>query len=1005
LIELIIAHAMAALLSPVLVRFFKRGAYWLLALVPAATAGWAALQTQAVLAGEFPTQTYRWVPELGLEISFRMDVLSWLMTLIVGGVGTLILIYCSGYFSKGAANMGRFAGCFVAFAGAMLGLVTTDNTMLLYLFWELTTVFSFLLIGHYHERQASRRAAMQAITVTTLGGLCMLVGLVMLGVAPAGSFTISELITNATTGLLVDSVPQHYTSAAAALLLVGAFTKSAQIPTHFWLPAAMAAPTPVSGYLHSSAMVKAGIYLVARFTPGFGDLTIWHWSIIFFGLGTMLFGGWQSLKQFDLKLLLAYGTVSQLGFIMVLVGFGSQAVMLAGMTMLLGHALFKATLFLTVGAIDHEFNTRDLRQLSNVWKATPGLMILATIAAASMAGLPPLLGFVGKEGALAALYDEPDTGRMVFVVIIVGSIITMAYTLRFWWGAFAPKPRVADSPKHRVDWRLLAPICVLTVASVAFGFMSHALESAFTPYAQTLPGEPGHLALWAGFTPALWATVIVIVAGIGLFNSVGRRMDNVGGQTNFISAEDAYRAVINTLNDVASDVTAFVQRGSLPSYLATMFGTMISGVAFVLMFGDVTWPSHIRLWDSPMQAVIAALACVAAVMVVRARRRMKAVLLTGFVGYMTAMLFAIGGAPDLALTQTLVETVTLVVFILVIRRLPSHFSHRPWLRSRLSRIALGAGVGLTTMVLAWFASAARIHEPVTVHYPEEVYQFGYGKNIVNVTLVDTRAWDTIGEISVLLAAATGIASLIFLRNRNENKVRSSLASAVRSPQIWDSQRTDKISAIARPEGLVDPKRGRVWLAGSLTLASVRRSLIFELGARIIFHPLLVFSLFLLFSGHNLPGGGFAGGVLAGIALTIRYLAGGRYELALASREIRPGVLLGSGMAISVLAALTPVVFGGTILQTTVWDFHLPIFNDVHLASALFFDIGVYLIVIGLVLDILTSLGSEIDRQAEAQGEQAPMVAYDDPTELSDDSIGGVDMRSDEPLAATEGSVE
>lgn len=990
MLQLIIAHAVAAVFAPVLMRVLHRKAFLVLAMLPAASAVWAGLQTPAVLAGDYPTQDVVWVGQLGLSFSFRLDVLSWLMTLIVGGLGAVILFYCWGYFARGAQAMGRFGGVFVAFAGAMLGLVTTDNTLLAYLFWELTTVFSFLLIGHYHERQGSRRAAMQSITVTTLGGLAMLAGLVMLGVCDAGSFRISTLVVSAASGDLVAATSQLYVSGAILMVLAGAITKSAQLPFHFWLPAAMAAPTPVSGYLHAAAMVKAGVYLIARLAPGFASLTVWHWPLLIIGATTMIFGGWRSLRQFDLKLLLAYGTVSQLGFIIVLVSYQDRAVALAGLTMLLAHALFKAALFLSVGAIDHEFKTRDLRQLSGLANSVPGLMVCATVALASMAGLPPMLGYVGKEAALAALFTDSPTGKVAYIALVVGSILTMAYSLRLWWGAFATKPGLDNQPRRHVEIKLFLPVALLAALSLGFGFIPALLTRALAGHADALPGPDGHLGLWGGFGPALWGTLIVVGGGVAVFVALGRSLRHTPAPD---TADRVYRSVIAALNTASANVTAFIQRGSLPSYLATMLWVMVSGVLLVLMFGDVTWPTRLRLWDSPAQAALALLAGVAAVMVVRSRRRMKAVLLVSVVGFATAMLFALQGAPDLALTQALVETVTLVVFVLVMRRLPAHFSDRPWLRSRISRIVIGVLVGAVTVVLGWFAADARVHDPVTVSYPQDVFQFGYGRNIVNVTLVDTRAWDTIGEISVLLAAATGVASLIFLRQRRRRDLRAVLEQEIVNRRVWAPDTTDRISAIARPSGPVAANRGRIWLAGSLTLATVRRSLIFEIGARLIFHPLLIFSLFLLFSGHNQPGGGFAGGVLAGIALVIRYLAGGRYELALASRNLRPGALLGAGMTIATAAALVPVAVGGTILQTTIWDFELPAFGPVHLATALFFDMGVYLIVIGLVLDILTSLGGEIDRQAEIEGEQAPDVGHDDPESLAGEDVVVTDQRS------------
>lgn len=971
------AYALAALVAPVVVRFAGRRAFLAFALVPAGSVVWTLTRTTAVLAGTGPVEQFRWVPALGLDLDFRLDALSWLMNLIVGTVGAIILVYCSAYFSPRATALGRFSGCFLAFAGAMTGLVLADNTLVVYLFWELTTVFSYLLIGHYHDRQSSRRAASQAITVTTTGGLAMLAGFVVLGLAPGGSFQMHELITSGMAGTLGAGAHPATVPTAAVLILAGALTKSAQLPFHFWLPAAMAAPTPVSGYLHAAAMVKAGVYLVARLSPALGSSGVWVPLVTIAGAATMLLGGYLALRQHDLKLLLAYGTVSQLGFILLLVGSGDAAIALAGLVVMIAHACFKSALFLAVGTIDHAMGTRDLRNISGVGRAHPVLAVFSCLAAASMAGLPPTLGYLGKEAALHALAARP----VVFVCVVAGSVLTMAYALRFCWGAFAERPGAHDCAPATMSNRLVAPTVILSALGLVLGLVPAPIEEMVGLQAELNPGEGGHLTLWGGFGPALYATLFVILTGIVLFwrrDDVARLQSRVHHLLEMPSAEHSYRELIRRMYSGAARVTAAVQTGSVAHYLQIMLGTMVGAGLITIL---VTRPVLVtpRLWDSPLQAGLVLLASVAAVLVVRSRRRLKAVLVLALVGYMTALLFAIQGAPDLALTQAVVETVTLVTFVLVMRRLPPYFSNRPLRSSRVVHVIIGAVVGILVAVFGWYAVSARIHEPVTVDYPAEVVAFGYGRNIVNVTLVDTRAWDTVGEISVVLAAATGVASLVFIRSRSLlSDLRSGLASAIDRRGVWAADasshghaealvargrlRTDRNQS--RPDG-----RGRVLLPGAATLAPVRRSLILEVGARIIFHPLLLFSLFLLFSGHNNPGGGFAGGMIAGLALITRYLAGGRFELALAMR-VRPATLLGTGMTIATTAALVPIPFGGTILQTTVFDLHLPIFGAVHLATALFFDMGVYLIVIGLVMDILLSLGAEVDRQGEMEGTTA-----------------------------------
>lgn len=964
---LLLLHLAAALAAPLLVRPVGRRAFWILALVPAAAAAWALAHTGAAFAEDPPTLVYQWVPSLNLNLSFRLDPLSWLMVLIVGGIGALVLLYSSEYFSAQATSLGRFGAAFVAFAGSMLGLVTTDNLLALYVFWELTTIFSFLLIGHYHERQVSRRAATQAITVTTAGGLAMLAGLIMLGSLTGGSYTISILVENAAAGSLLaeDTVPDFYLPVAVLLILVGAFSKSALVPFHFWLPAAMAAPTPVSAYLHAAAMVKAGIYLVARLAPGFATLSVWHVVVTVVGFATMLLGGYRALKQYDLKLVLAFGTVSQLGMLMALVGSAHKAVALAGLTLLAAHAVFKAALFLTVGIVDWATGTRDLRELSGLGRRMPVTATAAAIAAGSMMGLPPLAGYVGKEAALEGLAHAGAWPE--YIALALGSVLTVAYGLRFWFGAFGYRPGVVTAVARESKLITVSP-AVLAGLAVAGGLLPDVMDQLLAPIANSVPlGQPGHLTLWGGFGLPLATTAAVLALGILAYvkrRAVSRLQSAVAEPP---SADSLYRSSLRGLENLAADVTAFTQRGSLPLYLGIIIAVVVltAGVS-----GIVAWPglAGAHLADSWVQAAVVVFTAVTAFLAARSRRRLKAALFLGASGYGMAMLFASYGAPDLALTQVMVETVSLVIFVLVLRRLPTYFSNRPLSSDRYVRMLAGAAVGITVAVLGVVAVTARTAEPISQVFPQATYQYGYGKNIVNVLLVDTRAWDTMGEISVILVAATGVASLLFLRDRTGivDPARNLLSRAPEHP-VWSDGRRDYTKSLARPESAHWLRgKSRQWLTAGATLAPRRRSLMFEIGTRLIFHTMLIVSLYLLFSGHNQPGGGFTGGLMAGTALIVRYLAGGRYELGEAL-PLHAGYLLGAGMSIATVAALAPLAFGGAVLQTVVLDFTLPLWGDVHLASALVFDTGVYVLVVGLVLDVLRSLGAEIDRHGELEG--------------------------------------
>lgn len=1002
---LLAAFATGALAAPAITRVGRHG-YVFLSVIPALSFIYLAAQGPAVMRGDFPWESYAWVPQVSLELTFRLDYLSWVMSLIVTGVGTAVLFYCARYFSASAHGMGRFAGVFVAFAGAMLGLVTTDNTLALYLFWELTSVFSFLLIGFNYDKQASRRAAMQAFMVTTAGGLAMLAGLITLGNIPGGSYVISELMASASRGTLgvapigAESTPHAVIATAVALVLVGAMAKSAIIPFHFWLPAAMAAPTPTSAYLHAAAMVKAGVYLVARLAPGFADIAAWRYMILAGGIGTLLLGGYRALKQYDLKLVLAFGTVSQLGLILLMVGYGTPAMLLAGLGMLVAHAMFKSTLFLAVGQVDWATGTRDLRELSGVGRQMPVTAGAAALAGLSMAGVPGFAGFVAKEAALHALIGGDALDTLTWLAIGAGSIFTVAYTLRFWWGAFLDKPGV-HTPVRRRSGLLTAPVVVLSLGSLVFGLAGHLLDVVFQPYARALPGESGHLASWPGIGAPFLVTVVILAAGVVLFAARATLEPVLRAHEFPVSAGRTYHRIISGLEDLSGTVTALTQRGSLPAYLSTIFTFTAVAVLAPFTFGNWQGSVGMRPYDSVAQAVVGVVTVAAALLGATARHRMKAVLLLGVSGYGVALLYELYGAPDLALTQVLVETMSLVVFILVLRRLPPYFSRRPLRFSRLWRIAVACLFGVMTVVLGVIAAGARFHTPISVNFHDEAYTYGYGKNIVNVTLVDIRAWDTFGEIAVVVACAIGISSLLFIRDRggridrfrNLQAPRVNVAGQLIAPArdaagpTWRRTRARAIES-----SVVAPGRNRRWLVGTDQVPFGHRSVILEVGTRLVFHTILAVSVFFLFAGHNAPGGGFAGGLLAGIALVLRYVAGGRYELG-AAIPLHPGHLMGAGLATAGVAALVPVALGGKILQSAKIELVLWGFGEVKIATAIFFDIGVYLVVIGLVLDVLRSLGAEIDRHGEVEAADEPHYELRPSTDARRDTSDAEQARS------------
>lgn len=959
------AFTVLPMLLPWLVNRIGPRAFYVAALLPLAAFVQASLATSAVIAGEIPFEAFDWIPPLGIQLSMRMDTLSWLMALIVTGVGALVMLYCRWYFRDDTEGLGQFAAVLLAFAGAMYGLVLTDDLVVLVMFWELTSVLSYLLIGYYNRRATSRRAALQALLVTTLGGLVMLIGVVLL-VVDAGTSSISRILAEAPVGPIVD--------AALALILVGALSKSAIFPFHFWLPGAMAAPTPVSAYLHAAAMVKAGIYLIARLAPVFAVAPTWRPMVIGLGVFTVLLGGLQALRETDLKRVLAFGTVSQLGLLAVVLGFGIRDLALAGLALLLSHALFKSALFLVVGVIDRQLSTRDIGELSGVGRQAPVMATFSIIAVASMVGLPPTVGFVAKEGILTALLREADGGSLWGIValvgVILGSILTAAYGIRFVWGAFWTK-KESGAASARTEWPdppigfLGAPV-VLSGLTIVAGLAAPMLDVAFTPYADqsppatdgvTPPEHPAHLALWHGIEPALWISLGTILIGLVLFllTAQGRWRRRILPFT----AADGYNAALRGIARLSVVTTSFTQRGSLPVYVGTIFVVLVAAEGTALLAGSA-WQMQLEAYQTPVQLMVAPLMIAAGLIAVRARKRYTGVVLVSATGLGMVLLFATSGAPDLALTQILVETVTLVSFALVLRRIPSRLGEHNASVWPVARAVLAGAVGVTMALVALVATGARSTTPVSERFPELAYELGHGRNVVNVALVDLRGWDTMGELSVLILAATGVASLVFVTHRADTLSREiaplpAAVTGIRRPLV---ETADGV----RLRGDASGSRRTAWLVGGQRVRPENRSLMLEVIVRILFHSIVIVSLYLLFAGHNLPGGGFAGGLVAGMALVMRYVAGGPYELG-AAAPTDAGRLLGIGMSIAIACAVVPLTFGAAPLTSAFFEAELPVIGHIEFVTSTLFDVGVYLVVIGLVLDVLRSLGAEVDRQA------------------------------------------
>ncbi len=748
-------------------RRLGRYGFALAATAPLAVVAWAATQANAVLDGEPVTESLTWVAGLNIAIDLRLDAFALLMVALVSGIGLLICIYAVGYFrphgdGKVNDNVGRLAGIMTLFAAAMLGVVLSDHLIALFVFWELTSITSYLLIGNDDTSSRSRAAALQAMLITGMGGLVLLAGLIIVGQS-AGTYLLSELIANPPSGSVVNG--------GLVCILVGAFTKSAQAPFSSWLPGAMVAPTPVSAYLHSATMVKAGVYLVARLSPMFAAQGQWRVLVLAVGSITMVIGGLRALRQNDLKLLLAYGTISQLGFMMLLFGTGNDHIAQAGVVLLLAHGAFKAALFMVVGIVDHELGTRDIRSMHGFGPGWSPVLIAGVVSAASMAGLPPLFGFIAKEKALKGYLDDGNFGGggLVLVVIVVASICTFAYSARFvlgLLGRFGSDEAAASSrDAHAPSWSFVAPALVLTLFTILAGIapvVVDRLVSAATVAIDPV-AHPSHLHLWAGFNTAFTLSLLIIGCGVVL-TVLGRHVEGVQNWSSRLirsipSSEQAFNWLLRWVGILAHRVTGVLQNGSLPIYVSVIV-VVVVGVPLVAFVG--AWNGFPQLVETPIHVVLVAMIIAAALGASIVRRRIAAALMLGAVGYAMAGLYVTQGAPDLALTQFAIETLSTVLFVLVLRYLPASWTHRAPAIAAPMRIAVSVFVGAAIFVFAQVASNARSD----VSGPEQseimietALPKGKGHNVVNVILVDFRGWDTMGEITVLLVAAVGAVSL------------------------------------------------------------------------------------------------------------------------------------------------------------------------------------------------------------------------------------------------------
>lgn len=730
----------------------QRGARWAqwLALWPLFSTVVLASGVRSALGGSVVRDQLDWIPSVGLSLSFRLDALSGIFALLISGVGACIVVYAAHYFD-GHPYAGRFQATLFAFMAAMLGVVLTDNVFALFVFWELTGFTSYLLIGFEHEREEARRSALQALLVTGAGGLCLLAAGALLSQV-TGSTSLAELASSAAR---LQRDPLYV--AVALLVLVAAFTKSAQFPFHFWLPNAMAAPTPVSAYLHSATMVKAGVYLVARMSPALGGTALWTTVLVTVGAVTMLGAALRAVQETDLKKILAYSTIGALGTLFLLLGLGTPLGSAAALAYLLAHASYKGSLFLLAGIIDHATGTRDITQLSGLRRVMPISAVVGALAAASMAGLPPLLGFLAKESAYTAATSQALLTPLLTGVLVVGSALLGTAGLLAGVAPFAGKAGFPDSAHEAPLGLWLAPVCVgaLSLSGAAAWLLAPLLRSATS----VMVGVPFQLelALWHGWSLPLLLSGVTLALTLLVYR--GRVALRRLRWPDALSTERLYELTLRALDAVAARIAPALQDGTLAGYvLALVVSSTALTATTLLLTAGIPMPAQLQSVQVH-ELLLALLVMGAAGSAVRARSNMAGVLALGAAGYGVALLFLLYGAPDLAVTQFAVETLTAVIFVFVLWQLPrsdDSSSRSVKRRDALVAIAVGGLVSVLTLAASTHPTSTRLRD----FYAAAAPTLAHGRNIVNVILVDFRALDTLGEITVLVTAALGVSALL-----------------------------------------------------------------------------------------------------------------------------------------------------------------------------------------------------------------------------------------------------
>jgi multicomponent K+:H+ antiporter subunit A len=871
------------------------------------------------LAGEVPKQFVEWLPALGLNFALRLDGLSLLFVSLILGIGVLIIGYAHYYLST-EDDEGRFYACLLLFMASMLGIVMADNILLMWAFWELTSISSFLLIGYWFHSSDARRGARMALATTGAGGLALLAGLLIIGNI-AGSYEFSAVLAAA------DTIKNHpYYPAALILLLLGAFTKSAQFPFQFWLPHAMAAPTPVSAYLHSATMVKAGIFLLARFHPVMGGTELWLTIVTIVGLITMLVGAYFALLKNDLKGLLAFSTVSHLGLICMLLGIGSEGAVIAALFHIINHACFKAGLFMTAGIIDHESGTRDMRKLQGLIGLMPVTATLAMIVAAAMAGIPPFNGFMSKELFLdQAVQQHLFGGLSWFVPILatVGAALSVAYSIRFihdvfFNGEYKPLPKKPHDPPRMMS----APVALLAVFCIAIGLapmtmVSGILDSASSAVlAQSVAVK---LSLWHGFNLPLLMSFVAVVAGI-LIYAARDQLFTFNRQFDGQDAKHNFERIVQRVSDAASRLFDRLDTGSLQRYIAFVLISVI--VVMLPSLVDIS-----MLTGSKAQQPIDMVSMVGAMVLIIAafatatmhRNRFVMLMMLSVVGLMVSLSFAHFSAPDLAMTQLVVEVVSIILMILALFFMPQKTARASSGHRVFRDIIIASFIGgiVATLNFAILTSPA---ETISDFFIANAKTGGGGTNVVNVILVDFRGFDTLGEITVLAIAAAGIHKLL-------NKLKPFM-----------------------PSSDVD---GRPW-------HRIKHPLMLTNVANLVLPMAMMVAVYIFLRGHNLPGGGFIAGLIAASAMILQYIANG-VDWVKDRFSVNYQSLMSIGVMIAALTGVGSWLFSKPFLTSWFTYLKWPLVGKWEFATALLFDLGVFLTVIGATMMILSNFGKMTTR--------------------------------------------